>query len=280
LSHDVLGSKQTVSQIDRSDFQRFIQQWYGLGNMVVVVAGDDSIVGTKKCSDEIQRAFGKKPESVRPKDKVKINKVISGKNPISSKRLHLQTKATEQAHFVLGWPGLERSSPSRYALTVLSTVLGGNMSSRLFTEVREKRGLCYYVHSDTDFFHDAGVFGASAGVDPSRVQEALEVIIAEFHALSSNKNPVTKQELAKAKEYLTGSMILSLEDSLSVAQYFGTKRLLTGEIESPESALAKIQAVTLSDVMSIAEQLITPDGVRLALIGPYDDKKDFEKFIA
>lgn len=280
LSHDVLGSKKTVSSLTRSDFVRFIQQWYGLGNMVVVVAGDDSVVGTKACLGDIESAFSKKPEKIRPDDKVKIAKIIAGQNPIAPKRLHLQTKATEQAHFVMGWPGIDRNNPDRYALTVLSVILGGNMSSRLFTEVREKRGLCYYVRSDVDYFHNAGIFGASAGVDPGRIQEALEVVIAEFRNLASGKNPITPDELRKAKEYLTGSMILDLEDSRSVAQYFGLKRVLTDKIESPEEALAKIQAVDLDEVTAIAQKLITADGLRLALIGPYEDKNDFKKFVA
>lgn len=286
LSHDVLGSKKTVSELDRADFLHFIQQWYGPGNMVVIVAGDDAIVGTQACLDDIERAFSKKPESLRPKDKVKISKFVaskngnSGKSPIAPHRLHLQTKATEQAHFVLGWPGIDRNHSDRYPLTVLGVILGGNMSSRLFTEVREKRGLCYYVRSEVDYFHDAGIFGASAGVDPGRIHEALEVVIAEFHNLASGKNKITADELSKAKEYLTGSMILDLEDSRSVAQYFGLKRVLTSKIESPEEALAKIQSVTLGEVAAIAKKLVTPNGLRLVLIGPYENKAEFEKFVA
>ena len=280
LGHDVLGSKQTVSQLQREDFERFIQQWYGPGNMVIVVAGDDSIVGTAECTTSISTAFSKTPESIRPKDKVKIKKLLSKQSPISPHRLHIQTKKTEQAHFVLGWPGLDRNSDDRYTLTVLSAVLGGNMSSRLFTEVREKRGLCYYVRSDVDYYHDAGIIGAAAGVDPKRIHEALTVVIDEFKQLANGTAPVTPEELTKAKEYLTGSMVLDFEDSRSVAQYFGLKRALTGQLESPQVAMDKIQAVTAQQVMDLAKQLITDDGLRLALIGPYKDKKEFEGFVS
>lgn len=267
LSHDILGSKKTVSQLDRDDFEHFIQQWYGLGNMTVVVAGDASTVGTKECLDEIKKAFSKKPEQVRPKDKVKINRVIGSESPVAPKSLHLQTKDTEQAHFILGWPSLNRRDPKKHALSLLRVILGGNMSSRLFTEVREKRGLCYYVRSDVDYFHDSGVFGASAGVDPNRIEEALEVVIAEFYDLVKDKKPVTTDELSRAKEYLTGSIVLGLEDSRSVAQYFGLKRVLTDEIETPEESLKKIQAVTLADIKAIAKQLVVESELRLALIG-------------
>lgn len=280
LSHDVLGSKQTVSQLTRDDFQRFIQQWYGLGNMVVVVAGDDAVVGTKESAKAIAAAFSKKPENIRPRDKVKISKLLSKQSPISPHRLHLQHKQTEQAHFVLGWPGLKRTDEDRYTLTVLSAILGGNMSSRLFTEVREKRGLCYYIRSDVDYYHDAGIFGAAAGVDPKRIKEALSVVITEFRQLAAGINPVSMEELKIAQEYLIGSLILDFEDSRSVAQYFGLKHALTNVLESPEIALQKIQAVTQAEVMELAQRLITRDGLRLALIGPYNDKKEFEEFIA
>lgn len=279
LSHDVLGTKKTVSQLERSDFLRFIQQWYGFGNMVAVVTGDDSIVGTPEGSKLIEAAFSKKPESIRPKDKVKIDKIISNQSPISPHRLHVQNKKTEQAHFVLGWPGLERTNPDRYILTALGTVMGGNMSSRLFTEVREKRGLCYYVRSDVDYYHDAGIFGASAGVDPSRIKEALEVVIAEFKDLAAGSKPVTEEELTKAKEYLVGSMVLDFEDSRSVAQYFGLKRVLTDKLESPDEAIKKIQAVTVDQVMEMATRLVVDGDLRLALIGPYENKEDFEGLV-
>src|SRR5690606_3985052 len=102
----------------------------------------------------------------------------TSKDPISTThRLHIEHKKTEQAHFVLGFPGIRRMDPDRYAVSVLSTALGGNMSSRLFTEVREKRGLCYYVHSEADSYTETGFFGAAAGVDPKRVEEAVQVTL-------------------------------------------------------------------------------------------------------
>ena len=115
------------------------------------------------------------------------------------------------------------------------------MSSRLFTEVREKRALCYYVRSDVDYFQNAGVVGASAGVDPSRVYEAIEVTLQEFRAIADGTKPVTESELLRAKEYIAGMTVLSLEDSESVAQYFGSKQLLQGEIDTPEEVLKKFK---------------------------------------
>jgi predicted Zn-dependent peptidase len=153
------------------------------------------------------------------------------------------------------------------------------MSSRLFTEVREKRGLCYYVHADTDYYHETGMFGASAGVDPSRVEEAISVTLSEFQSLVDGSKPPTQEELKKAKDYTVGHLILGMEDSESVAQSYGLKQLLDGEIVTLDEVIRRISAVTLDDVQSIAKKLIKPGEVRLAMIGPYKTPSKFEKLI-
>jgi predicted Zn-dependent peptidase len=153
------------------------------------------------------------------------------------------------------------------------------MSSRLFTEVREKRGLCYYVRSEADFYHNTGIVGASAGVDPKRVMEAIKVIRAECEDLASGKNPVTEAELTKAKEYISGMTVLSLEDSEAVAQYFGTKQLLMDEIETPAEALQKIQKVTVDQVNALAKRIFA-EKPRLAVVGPFSKREEFEALIA
>ena len=180
---------------------------------------------------------------------------------------------------ILGWAGLDRDDKRKYALTLLSTVLGGNMSSRLFTEVREKRALCYYVRTDTDYYNNTGIFGASAGVDPTRIEEAIKVIIDEFHSIANGENPITLEELNKAKDYINGTMVLGLEDSRSVAQFFGLKQVLSDKVLSPNEVLEKIGEVTLDEVNSLAKELIKEGEARLAVIGPYKDNKKFEKLI-
>lgn len=279
LSHDVLGSKTTVGSINRPDFISFLRQWYGLGNVTLVVAGSEELINSPATLSLIKKAFGKETEHIRPRDKVKIDKLISKGSPISPHKLHIEEKSTEQAHLVLGWPGIERKNESRHALALLNVVLGGNMSSRLFTEVREKRGLCYYVRSDNDYYHDAGVFGASAGVDPKRIDEAIKVIIDEFQAAAGGSKPITDAELANAKEYLIGSIKLGFEDSRSVAQYFGLKHLLTNEVESPNETMEKLRAINLDQVRAVAEKIILADETRLAVIGPYSDEARFKKLI-
>jgi predicted Zn-dependent peptidase len=139
-----------------------------------------------------------------------------------------------------------------------------------------------YVTTSTQiliFFHDCGLFGASAGVDPKRVEEAIKVTREEFLAVTTGQKPITALDLKTAKDYLIGKVIMDLEDSESVAQYFGMKQLLTGRVETPEELFAKFNAVTLEEIQGIADKLIQPDQLRLALIGPFKQAKNFEKFL-
>lgn len=277
LGHDIIGTKETISGLQRADFQAFLGEWYGLGNLVLVVAGDERVVGGVKFLAEVEKAFGKAIEFDRQATATVKDKL--GVSPISDRLLHVEYRETQQAHFVLGWPGLSRTSPDRYAQSLLSVMLGGNMSSRLFSEVREKRGLCYYVHSAVDQFHDTGVFGGAAGVDPARLEEAIKVTVGEFMAIGQGTKPFTDTELGRAKEYLAGKMVLGLEDSESVAQYYGMKQLLHGKIETPEEVMQKVQAVSLDEVHALAKRLIVPKSLRFALIGPFKDTAVVAKWV-
>ncbi len=277
LGHDVIGTKETVTALQASDFQEYIQQWYGLKNVVLVLSGDEKVLSSENTVQLVEEMFHKgDPES----RSAQCASDYLGTSPITQNRLHVEHKQTEQAHFIIGFPGISRTDKGRHPLSLLSVILGGNMSSRLFSEVREKRGLCYYVHSDTDYYRDTGVFGASAGVDPRRVDEAVKVTLAQFAALKDGSKPITESELRKAKDFVTGKFVMDLEDSESVAQYFGMKKLLLSEIETPEQLMKKFMAVTLEEVNGVVEQLVKLDQVRFAIIGPFEDKSRFEKLLA
>ena len=277
LEHNIIGTKETVINATTADFQRFLQQWYGLENMVLIVAGDASVVGGGALLGQAEKAFGKGAAAPRQQHQEVLP--LLSTQPISTQQLLVHHKTTEQAHFILGFPGVKRTDPDKYAISVLSTIVGGNMSSRLFSEIREKRGLCYYIHSDSDHYHDTGFFGAAAGVDPQRVDEAVTVTMEELTALSGKK-PITAAELVKAKDYVAGKMVLGLEDSESVAQFFGMRQLLYGEIESPEQVITEIRNVTLGDLERVIARLIKPDQVRFGIIGPYEDEDRFKKLLA
>lgn len=275
LSHEIIGSKETVTSFTTADFQAFLKKWYGPSNMILVVTGDAEVISTDAALAEIEKAFSK---GTAERDSRPDVKNLWGEKALSSQQLLVHFKKTEQAHFILGFPGIKRTDPDRYAASLLATILGGNMSSRLFTEVREKRGLSYYVHADNDMYHDIGFFGASAGVDTKRVDEAITVILEELLAVL-DKKPITAEELQKAKEYMAGKMVLGLEDSEDVAQYYGMYQLFYGEIRTPEAVLEKIRAVTLDDIKRIAERVLKPDQVRFGIIGPYEDEARFKTLL-
>lgn len=279
LGHDVIGTKETVSGMTHQDFLDLLSSWYGLPNLTLVLAGDVTVVESDQTLDLVSKLFGgeKRPQENRVDHRVEVAPLLksSWKN---TGRLLVKTKQTEQAHLMLGWPGLVRSDERRYALALLSIVLGGNMSSRLFTEVREKRGLCYYVHSTVDYYHDAGVFGAAAGVDPRRIHEAVQVIIDEFSQLSSANKAISQQELDRAREFAMGTLVLSLEDSQSVAQYYGVRQLLQRKIDTPDAVIERLKRVTLEEINLLAQTLLKSGEMRLALIGPFE-QAEFEKYV-
>jgi predicted Zn-dependent peptidase len=263
LSGNILGTKQTIFNIKSDDFQNYIKQWYGFKNVVLVIAGHTETVEAPTLLDAIGKAVEKGGGDRQSSEQPPFwHKAYGGDHKL------IVFKETEQAHFVIGLPGFERTNPQRYAANVLSTLLGKTMSSRLFTEIREKRGLCYYVRTQLDFFHDVGVFGAAAGVDPRRIEEAIAATRSEFLALNQEK-PVTAQEVQDAKQNLIGGLALELEDSQNVAAWFGMKELLEGVIETEEETIQHIEAVTLEQVQSVAQQLIKPEEMRLTLIGPF-----------
>jgi predicted Zn-dependent peptidase len=280
LEHKIIGTEKTVSGLNNEDFKDFLKQWYGLENLVLVLAGDEKVVGNNAILKKATEAFSKEDPDTTGRVDHKVNVAeLFDKKVFGKDQLHVEHKKTEQAHFILAWPGIHRTDPRRFALTVFSTILGGNMSSRLFTEVREQRGLAYYVHSDVDLYHDSGLFGASAGVDPKRVEEAMKVTFNEFYDVAAGEKPVTDGELQRAKEYLAGKMALNYEDSQSVAQYYGMKQLLLDKIETLPEVLSGLRAVTLDEVTQVAKDLIKPGAARLAVIGPYKNEDVFQQVL-
>lgn len=277
LGHDVVGTKQSVNTITSADFRAFMSQWYGLPNMVLVLAGKARVVENPATLSLVEEMFDKE-RGERQEAHQDIRPFLADEK-LSKTRLKLEFRQTQQAHFVLGWPGLKRGHPDRYVLSVLATALGGNMSSRLFTEVREKRGLCYYVHSEVDQYHDKGILGVAAGVDPDRIIEAIQVSASVFQEIASGRQKLTKTELKRAQEYLIGKLVLNMEDSDFMAQFAGLRQILLNEVMTPKETMAKIQAVTLEQVTDLAARLIKPGQARLALIGPYQDERTFMDLI-
>jgi predicted Zn-dependent peptidase len=270
LGRDIIGTRDSIKNVKRTDFVRYRKIHYGIDNLLITVAGG---VKEKGILTLAEKYFG----SLENNSKEKIKKFQTDqKKP----RALLYPKKKEQAHFVLGFLGNQMGNKDRYVESVLAVILGQGMSSRLFTEVREKRGLAYSVRTSADRYIDTGYIGTYAGVDVKRVNEAVKVVLNEHYQLASGENIITGNELKKAKEYVKGHLALSLEDTRAVGSFFGIKELLLGKIETPEDFFSGIDKVTIDDVLRVAKELFVPERLNLAIIGPYKDQKRFEKLVS
>lgn len=278
LGYDIAGSKKTVTSFTRKTFTDYMGELYHPKNAVLVVAGGISTSGEQNITpqyylDLIEAKFkdwqnGQKKSEYEPF-------VVNQKKPL----ITIKNKKTEQAHFCLGFRSFARRDPRRYALSVLSVILGGGMSSRLFYEVRERRGLCYYISTSKDVYQDVGSLVTQAGVTISldKVKEAIEVTLKEHAKIL--KGEVTQEELIKAKELIKGRLILSFEDSSTIAGKYGTQLLLDEEITDMKKITEQFDKVSMNDIVSIAYDMFKDEALSLALIGPFEDKKPFEEIL-
>jgi predicted Zn-dependent peptidase len=191
----------------------------------------------------------------------------------------VKNKKSDQAHFILGFMGDGRNYEGRYAQSVLSVILGGGMSSRLFIEVRERRGLAYGVRTSSDRYQDTGYIGTYVGTDPKKAQEAIKVVLDEHYLLASKEKPVSIKEFSKAKEYLKGHAALALEDTSAVGEYFAFQELFGNETITPEELFKRIDKVTLDEVYAEAKRLFSPKRLNLGIIGPFTEMAKFEKLL-
>jgi predicted Zn-dependent peptidase len=256
LGREVLGFRETVERATREQIAEFFARWYLPRNLVVVAAGNLDHDGVVEAFGSTLGRLdgGERPVRERPPPDVEPRVVLDD--------------PTEQVHVAMGWRGIDHHDDDRYALMVANQVLGGGMSSRLFQEVREERGLCYSVYSWASTYHDAGSAGIYAGTAPSRVGELLSVIDDEVAKLVASG--VSESELIVAKGYIEGSLVLGLEDSGSRMARLGRSLMARDEIVMVDDQLAHIGAVTTDDVAAVASRVF--DGPRsLALIGHVDD---------
>ena len=278
LEHNIVGNEQTIKNIGKKDLERFLSKWYELSNLLLVVAGDKHILNNSNFLGRIDQFFSVNSKIKR--ETAPAREKYLEKDFKYGDKLHIEYRETQQAHFVLGWPGLKISDDRRFAATLLRVILGGNMSSRLFTEVREKRGLCYYVGATMENNLDSGCFGARAGVNLDKIEEALEATMAEFGKITEGAEGITEEELTRAKEFVTGQTILGMESLDGVAEGMGFDYLLRGEILTPQEKLAKLAMVKKEEVVGLARELFKRGEMRLAVIGPYPNADIFTAMLA
>jgi predicted Zn-dependent peptidase len=249
----IIGTKETVRATTSDDLRGYMDRWYKGSNMLVVVAGNLAAL----TPNLIEEKFGMMASS--PLEKYET--VASYGKPEAR---HFKKK-TEQAHFYMGVPGLSITDPRRWALQMGQIVLGGGMSSRLFNEIREKRGLAYYVKADLDMNFDCGYLGVRAGVKLEQLSEAMKVVKEEMLKLADT---ITESELNKAKEYVLGHMPLSLEGSMDIAQFYGMRALVLDDIRHPDEIVKNVSAVDLQSVKKVLNEIVTEQMLRSVVVGP------------
>jgi predicted Zn-dependent peptidase len=261
IGREVIGSPETIDAMGANEIRAFHQNHYHPSNVVVAAAGNvdhDNVVALVErgiiCADGLRPPRNHYGGELAPK------------------RLAVMERTTEQAHFVLGMRALPTRDPDRYALTVMNQVFGGGMSSRLFQEVREKRGLAYSVFSYRAAFEETGAFAVSAGTAPERLDELLRVIDVELGRLVDDGG-VTDRELAAAKGHLKGSLALSLESSSSRMHRLGRSELTTGEVPTLDALVAKVDAVGPDDIARVIERVVATDERTLAVVGPVEESR-------
>jgi predicted Zn-dependent peptidase len=266
LGRDIIGTKETVRAATRETFLSYLDRWYRPERMVVGVGGrvgDDLIERLEALLGDLAPRATDRPDPV----------VV----PEDAPAVKVHHKESDQAHMILGARSYPLGHPDRYALQLVATVLGGGMSSRLFTEVRERRGLAYYVFGTNHSYVDAGSLYAQAGVDINRVDEAISTVVGELRRIASE--PVPADELEKARAFAKGRFVLGLESPHGTIMFGLRREVLLGTAEEPETILAGLDAVTAPDVQRVAQDVLG-GRLHLALIGPFDEPGRFEQLLA
>lgn len=270
LGWNIAGTPAIVRNMTRQDFVDYWKNHYTPSNMVIAVAG--GVDANSKLPELVEKYLGKWTDGSALKYE-KAQVVQTGP------RVKIKTKKTEQAHLCIGVPSYPLDHPDRYNLAIMTTVLGGGASSRLFDEIREKRGLAYYCRSSNDQYPDVGHFVTQSGLVLSKVEEAVTVILNEFHLLAANSRKVEKAELQRAKELLKGHLILSMEDSRNVAGFYGSDLLIENKIRTLDQIINKIDTVMAEDIVKVAGDIFKTEKLNLAIIGPYEDEEKFKKLL-
>jgi predicted Zn-dependent peptidase len=266
LGWDIIGRKETVTAATRETFLDYLDRWYRPSRMVVGVAGrlEDGLV------ERLEELIGDIPDA-------ETGGPAAVATQPNGARVKVHHKASDQAHLCIGVRSYPIEHPDRYSLELLRVVLGGGMSSRLFTEVRERRGLAYYVYAANQSYTDTGSLYAQAGVDIKRVDEAVTTIVGELQNVAAEAVPAS--ELEKARSFAKGRFVLQIESPQGMNMFGLRREVLEGRAADPEEVLAGIDAVTAGDVQRVAGDLIAEGALRLALIGPFEDAAKFEPLL-
>jgi len=257
LGRDIAGAKDTVSGLTRQDVFNYLQHHYLANNMIVAVAGD---ISHQEALDTLGNAFQtwqvKRPQVY-----------VTADSSQSQPRFQSEYRDTEQAHVCLALHGLPLDHPDRFTLDLLNVILGEGMSSRLFMEIRERRGLAYAIHSYVNHHLDAGSLTIYAGVEPGQLSTTVKAILEELHQL---KDRIPETEIYKAKEMSKGRLVLRMEDTRSVAGWMGGQELLEGKILTLDDVMSIVDSIQPDDLVRVAQEVLVADKLNLAVVGPVE----------
>lgn len=267
LGRDVAGTPETVSALSRGAMLAYRASQYAPNNAVIAICGN---VEHEEVTHAVDQYFGAW-QRTDPRN------WLPSKNGHKSKRIGLHTQKTEQAHLCMAFPGLSSQHPDRYALDMLNVVLGEGMSSRLFVEIREKRGLAYEVHSYASHFADTGAMTVYAGVDPKNIDSAVEGILGEIGRL---KESIPAAELHKAKEMTKGRLLLRTEDTRSMASWVGAQEVLRNEVKTVDDIVEIVDGITIATLHRVANEILAPERLKMAVVGPFRSTNRFHRLLA
>jgi len=268
LGWDTSGSRENIDKMEHKDLVDYFKAHYFDKNTVIAIAGN---INTEDIKDKVSKYFN----NIR--DGKRIEPIMTKEDQMEA-RLKIEYKKTDQTYISFGFRSYSRFHPKHEALAVLSAILGGGMSSRLFVEIREKRGLAYRVQSGVTAYDETGNFETYAGLGHNNLLDGLKIILAEHKKLTEEM--VSEKELKRVKDQIQGSFVIGLEQSDDLAAFYGEQELLEHKIETPEQRLAKITAVTREDILEVARDVFRPEKLNLAIIGPLEgDNKEIKEIL-
>ncbi len=266
LGWDQIGTKERIKNFSRSDFLKYKNKFYTPENTSIIVTGN---ISEKEGNEKIQHYFEDFFANSTSEKSPKPIDFIFSENP---KKIKIQSKKTEQGHLVIGYPGIPFGSEKEFMARTLAIILGGNMSSRMFTHIRDELGLCYSIRTTTDHFSDVGVISTYAGVDINRFDQAIEAICQQYDQIA--EKGISQEELDKAKNFMIGKLTLRLEDSEEMASFLGTQTVLTGQVKTEKELFDSIEKITKEDINDLAKNLFTKDKIALSAIGPFGSREE------
>jgi len=266
MGRGIAGTTKSVENISKNEMLQYLNTQYVASNLIISVAGN---ITHENIVDQITQTMSDFRDG-------EIQQMIPFEDNLSGPVVSFEKRDTEQTTICLGMHALPYNHPKRDALSLLSIILGETMSSRLFEEVREKRALAYDIHSSCHFFSDCGVFQVECGIDPSKLYDALPVIISEISRL---RDGVTDEECSGAKKLAIGRLLLRMEDSRSIANFIGVQELLKNKVDSLMTVIDRLETVTTDNITSVANDVIKSQKLAVSIVGPQCNESKVLSFL-